>query len=557
MMKVLKEKLPFFWTNFFSSSEKQSPDTPTSKVAKVPLADEQIREKVAGFGIASLQDLASFAIDKSLTKKVPYSFVKKYLILPLKEDELKFCIATADPFNLDCIEELRIIVGKDIETVYVARQAILAAMHEFYSQDEEAPHMANLKGSGEEEFQEAGIEIYDLLDSSEELPPAVRLINFSIAEAFQQGASDIHFEPQENGLLIRYRIDGALQERLSPPQEVQSQLLTRLKVMAKLDIAERRLPQDGRIKMRFGGKTIDFRVSTIPTVTGERITLRILDKGNVVLGLDKIGMPQDIIAQFRNMIDFPEGIILVTGPTGSGKTTTLYSACSELKSSDTNIMTIEDPVEYRLKGVAQIGVHPKIGLSFAAGLRHILRQDPDIIMVGEIRDKETAEIAIHAALTGHLVLSTLHTNDAPSAVVRLVDMGIEPYLISSCVIGVLAQRLVRKICPSCIESYDASLQEAQLLNLPSQKLYRGKGCSDCHGSGWKGRHGIYELMPMSGPIRKQILLSPESSQLAHLAQERGMRTLRDHGKTLVAEGITTLGEVWRATKGQDDTISVR
>jgi general secretion pathway protein E len=399
---------------------------------------------------------------------------------------------------------------------------------------------------------EAGVEIYDLLDDAENIPQAMRLINFAVSDAIQQNASDIHFEPEERGLSVRYRIDGALQTRLTPSNEVTAQLLTRLKVMAKLDIAEKRLPQDGRIKMRLGGKTIDFRVSTLPTVTGERIVLRILDKGNIVLGLDKICMPDALLTQFREAIDYPEGIILVTGPTGSGKTTTLYSALSELKKDDTNIMTIEDPVEYRLKGIAQIGVHPKIGLSFAAGLRHILRQDPDIIMIGEIRDKETAEIAIQSALTGHLVLSTLHTNDAPSAIIRLVDMGIEPYLLSSCVIGVLAQRLVRKICPHCKTAFVPSPSEIASIGLNIQQLYRGIGCDHCLGTGYKGRQGIYELMPMSTQIKKQLLTSPEATQISQVALNMGMKTLRDHGKLLVQAGVTTWSEVWRATKAHDE-----
>ena len=504
--------------------------------------EETIQNQAKLLGIAIYQDLTSFTIEKHLTKQVPYFFVKKHLFLPVGENKNSIILATPDPFNLDAIEELRLLIGRNIETVFVPKQAILAAMHEYYHQEESGSTMVDhLQTGGEDEFQEADLEIFDLLDDSSDLPPAMRLINYSIAEAIQQGASDIHFEPQEGGLLIRYRIDGVLQTKLNPSAELQSQLLTRLKVMAKLDIAERRLPQDGRIKMRLGGKQIDFRVSTLPVVTGERIVLRILDKGNIVLGLDKIGMPEAILHDFRKAIDFPEGIILVTGPTGSGKTTTLYSALSELKNDDSNIMTIEDPVEYRLKGIAQMGVHPKIGLSFATGLRHILRQDPDIIMVGEIRDKETAEIAIQAALTGHLVLSTLHTNDAPSAIVRLVDMGIEPYLISSCVIAVLAQRLVRKICPHCKVAYEPTAQELTTLGLSQGPLFRGESCAECLHSGFRGRHGIYELMTLSSTIRKQILKSPEASELQEVALKQGMKTLRDHGKMLISQGITTLG----------------
>jgi general secretion pathway protein E len=321
--------------------------------------------------------------------------------------------------------------------------------------------------------------------------------------------------------------------------------------MAKLDIAEHRLPQDGRIKLKMGRREIDFRVSTVPVSSGERIVLRILDKGNVILGLDTMGMIPSVLDQFKKLINFPEGIVLVTGPTGSGKTTTLYSAICEMYNDEINIMTIEDPVEYNLKGIAQIGVHPKINLDFAKGLRHILRQDPDVIMIGEIRDLETSEIAIQAALTGHLVMSTLHTNDAPSAITRLCDMGIEPYLLSSCVVGIIAQRLVRRLCPECKTVYDPTLDELHSLALePSQEtLYQGMGCSLCYNTGYKGQHGIYELMMINPAIQKQIVKSADSIQMRQIATESGMISLREHGAHLVRKGITTISEVLRVTRG--------
>lgn len=402
------------------------------------------------------------------------------------------------------------------------------------------------------------IEVFDLLDDSNAQAPIIKIINLIISEAIQQGASDIHFEPLESGLRVRYRIDGVLQSRHSPAQEFQAALLTRIKVMAKLDIAEHRLPQDGRIKLRMGRREIDFRVSTVPVSGGERIVLRILDKGNVILGLDTIGMPPQIYSEFKRLISLPEGVMLVTGPTGSGKTTTLYSSICDLYNDETNIMTIEDPVEYNLKGIAQIGVHHKIHLNFATGLRHILRQDPDIIMIGEIRDVETAEIAIQASLTGHLVLSTLHTNDAPSAITRLVDMGIEPYLLSSSVVGVLAQRLVRRICPDCREAYKPN--ERELINmgieakdLPQGHLFHGKGCNSCFGSGYKGRHAIYELMTVNNEIKKQIVKSPDAVELRILALKVGMTSLLNHGSELVKKGITTVAEVLRVSRGVEET----
>jgi general secretion pathway protein E len=383
------------------------------------------------------------------------------------------------------------------------------------------------------------------------------MLNVMLAEAIQQGASDIHFEPMENGLGVRYRIDGVLQARHAPPKEFQSQLITRIKVMARLDIAEHRLPQDGRIKLAMGGRQIDFRVSTVPVVFGERIVLRILDKGNVLLGLNKIGMRPSLLPSFSKLITLSEGIVLVTGPTGSGKTTTLYSALSEINNSEMNIMTIEDPVEFKLQGMAQIGVNPKINLTFATGLRHILRQDPDVIMIGEIRDKETAEIAIQASLTGHLVLSTLHTNDAPSALTRLVDMGIEPYLLTSSVVGVVAQRLVRLICPLCRVSYTPSDQELKELGIARSalnggQLCKGEGCAHCFGSGFKGRHGIYELMPVTSAIKQQLLQSPDARELQRAAFAGGMIALRQEGALLAIEGLTASSEVLRVTRSCEE-----
>lgn len=379
------------------------------------------------------------------------------------------------------------------------------------------------------------------------------MFNRVLLEALQQGASDIHFEPYLGSVLVRYRIDGVLQQKHASIKELTAELLTRIKVMAQLDIAEHRLPQDGRIKLRMGGREIDFRVSTVPVAYGERIVLRVLDKGNVVLGLDHIGMDEDSLRLFKKQLQNNQGIVLVTGPTGSGKTTTLYSAISEIASSELNIMTIEDPVEYKLPGMAQIGVNPKIHLTFATGLRHILRQDPDVIMIGEIRDKETAEIAIQASLTGHLVLSTLHTNDAPSALTRLVDMGIEPYLLTSSVIAVLAQRLVRLCCSCCRKAYipsdielaDMCLKREELLD---GVLYKGEGCGVCYGSGYKGRKGIYELMPVSHLIKRQLLKSPDSMELQRSAISEGMVSLRDQGARLAKLGKTTVAEVIRVTK---------
>lgn len=524
------------------------------------LGGEDAQAKLAlEFGMAVYSDLSSLRVSKERYKQVPYAFSKKHFVLPIQEKDSAIVVAIADPLNLAPLEELRFLLNSEVEAVYSPRDVIMAAIHDCYNTEDGAASqlIANLTDKGEEGKGDGEVEVYDLLDHSKNQSPIIQLLNLILTEAIQQGASDIHFEPFENGMRVRYRIDGVLQNRHAPAQDYQMQLLTRIKVMAKLDIAEHRLPQDGRIKLRMGRREIDFRVSTVPVAGGERIVLRILDKGNVILGLDKIGMLSPVFHQFKRLINLPEGIVLVTGPTGSGKTTTLYSAICEMANDEINIMTIEDPVEYNLKGIAQIGVHPKIKLDFATGLRHILRQDPDVIMIGEIRDKETAEIAIQAALTGHLVLSTLHTNDAPSAITRLVDMGIEPYLLSSCIVGVLAQRLVRRICPDCKESYHPSLGEFQSLginpkDLPEGRLYRGKGCNTCYSSGFKGRCGIYELMSVNAVINKQIIQSPDAIEMRKAALVHGMVSLLAHGAELVKEGMTTVAEVLRVARGIEE-----
>ncbi|MFZ0565747.1 MAG: type II secretion system ATPase GspE [Chlamydiales bacterium] len=509
-------------------------------------------------GMEVLKTLPKTSLSKEISGQIPYSFAKKNEVLPIEEYDTYITVATSNPLNLDAIDELRLILNKEIKAVYCPQEQLLATLNECYHTQEGAASqfLANLsEETAGSRKQEEEIENYDLLELREEAP-IIRLLNLILSEAIQQGASDIHFEPFENDLKIRYRIDGVLQPRLSPPREYQAQLITRIKVLAKLDIAEHRLPQDGRIKLQMGGREIDFRASTVPTTYGERIVLRILDKGNVILGLNQLGMLPSVLDEFRRLISLSEGIVLVTGPTGSGKTTTLYSALWDIYDEEVNLMSIEDPVEYKLRGIAQIAVRPKIGLNFATGLRHILRQDPDIVMIGEIRDTETAEIAIQASLTGHLVLSTLHTNDAPSTIARLTDMGIEPYLLSATVVGVLAQRLVRQTCPNCRVSYTPTDKELEEINLPRERLnggvlYRGKGCQQCYKSGYKGRHGIYELMTIDSVLQSQIAKNVDTAQLRAISKQQGISLLRDHGAHLVRSGITTVSEVLRVTRKYD------
>ncbi len=518
---------------------------------------KEIQKWAERFGVQSCTDLDAFPFVKEKKSLLPYAFVKRKLLLPIAEKGETILVATWDPQDLEALEEVRVLLGKAIEEVVAPKSAIETAIESCYHQkeDETSKLIASFsRASSEDQIDET--EGYDLLEQRGD-SPVIRMLNSMILEAIGQGASDIHFEPLETGLGVRYRIDGVLQMRHAPAKEYQTQLITRIKVMARLDIAEQRLPQDGRIKLKMGGRQIDFRVSTVPVVFGERIVLRILDKSNVILGLENLGMREDTLLSFRKQIALNEGIVLVTGPTGSGKTTTLYSALSEISSHEVNIMTIEDPVEYKLQGMAQIGVNPKISLSFATGLRHILRQDPDVIMIGEIRDRETAEIAIQASLTGHLVLSTLHTNDAPSALTRLVDMDIEPYLLSSSVVAVVAQRLVRMVCPDCAISYLPSIAEIAELGLDEKEasqapFFKGRGCSYCYNSGYKGRCGIYELMVVTSPIKKQLLKSADAEELRRIAIAQGMVSLRSEGARLVQKGMTTTAEVLRVTRGCEE-----
>lgn len=501
------------------------------------------------FGFLIADEIDSFPLVKEGISIIPYTLAKQKKLLPIEQDERGVTVAVADPLDIDAIEELRLLLKRPINPIYCPYSMIESAIEKCYTQkDDETKLLFSELGSGAHLEKQDGAEGYDLLERADQ-NPVIRMVNTIFLEAIQQRASDIHFEPTDEGLFVRYRIDGVLQKRHTPPKEYQMQILTRIKVMSKMDIAEHRLPQDGRIKLLHGGREIDFRVSTLPIVQGERIVLRILDKGNVLLGMDLIGMNPKGLKAFRKLIQMPEGIVLVTGPTGSGKTTTLYSAIGEINGSETNIITVEDPVEYKIAGISQMNVNPRIDLSFAKGLRHILRQDPDVIMIGEIRDKETAEIAIQASLTGHLVLSTLHTNDAPSALTRLTDMGIEPYLLASSILGVLAQRLVRQICPICKEAYTPVKKELSELGLKEGgPFYKGSGCTGCFQTGYKGRHAIYELMPVGGKIKQQVLKSQDASELRKVALAEGMKTLFEQGVELVKQGITTSAELLRVTK---------
>ena len=498
-------------------------------------------------GLPFQEQIEDSLVDTAFLARLPLSFARSNVLLPLMEQEGSIVVAMGDPANLLALDELQGVFGMPATAVVVPRQAVLDAINRLYSR---------MSGSAQEVVEELEAEDLstiatelsqprDLLELADEAP-VIRLLNSILFQAVKERSSDIHIEPFERELEVRFRIDGILYKMLAPPKVVQEALISRVKIMSGLNIAEKRLPQDGRFRVIVAGRDVDIRVSIIPTFFGERVVLRLLDKQKGVISLTNIGLsPRDVTAMER-LLGRSNGIILVTGPTGSGKTTTIYAALTKLNSPEKNIITIEDPIEYQLKGIGQIQVNPKIDLTFANGLRSILRQDPDIIMVGEIRDAETAEIAMQASLTGHLVLSTLHTNDSATAVTRLVDMGIEPFMVASTLSAVLAQRLVRIICPHCKEEYRPEREYAGI-ELPAT-LYRGRGCDRCFGLGSIGRIGIYELLLIDAELCSMVIKRAPAGLIKEYALSRGMQTLRDDGLSKAAAGITTIEEVLRVTQ---------
>jgi general secretion pathway protein E len=477
-------------------------------------------------------------------------FVRENRIIPLELKNNVLKVAMADPSDTTAIDALKVATAADVSVYGCDTKALDDYLSKFFEQEKQNIDRIIEDIGGIEFLREEEEDVGHLKDLASEAP-IIRLVNMLITRAVEGRASDIHIEPFEDELKVRYRIDGVLHDIESTPQRLQAAIVSRIKIMAKLNIAERRLPQDGRIRLKVGASEIDLRVSTIPILHGESVVMRILRKEGIVIDLDILGFPPDTRTVFEQLIRKPNGIFLVTGPTGSGKTTTLYGALDKINSPDKKIITVEDPVEYQLKGVNQIQVKAQIGLNFANTLRHIVRQDPDIIMIGEIRDLETAEIAIQSALTGHLVFSTLHTNDAPSAITRLLDMGVENFLLSSTVRGILAQRLVRVICPVCkeVDSSVADLAELKLFGIDSAlTLYKGKGCEHCSFTGYYGRSGIFELLVVDDDIRKLILKNADSNQIRRAAKENGMRTLLEDGAEKIKAGVTTLSEVLRVTQ---------
>ncbi len=509
------------------------------------------------YGVPSVK-LSDYEIDPAVTKIIPPDVVQKYQLIPVNRAGATLIVAVSDPSNLFAIEDIKFMTGYNIEMVVASELDIKASIDKYYDQSASlADVMSDLDVEdmeviGDDEEVDVGS-----LERATEDAPVVKMVNAILQDAIRKKASDIHIEPYEKVFRVRYRIDGILYEVMKPPLKLKNAITSRIKIMSELDIAERRLPQDGRIKIKLGGgKDMDFRVSVLPTLFGEKICLRLLDKGNLQTDLTKLGYEQDALNYFMHEIHKPFGMVLVTGPTGSGKTVSLYSALAELNKVSENISTAEDPVEFNFAGINQVQMHEDIGLNFSAALRSFLRQDPDIIMIGEIRDFETAEIAIKAALTGHMVLSTLHTNDAPATINRLLNMGIEPFLVASAVNLITAQRLARKVCVECKEPENIPVQALIDAGVspdeaPSYVCMRGKGCPTCNNTGYKGRVGFYQVMPMREEIKELILNGANTAEIKRESMRIGIKTMRQSGLTKLKEGITSFEEVLRVTISDD------
>lgn len=509
------------------------------------LLDGRAIAELLGSSDFSFVDLSEYHINVSAASILPETFARRYNVLPIDFDGEKLVVAIADPTNVVAVDDLQMITGYDIKAVVALEDEIKIALNRYYRATEAVRDEVSTLTLIEEAQQGIG----GLREVSEEAP-VIKLVNMIIIKAINERASDIHIEPQEKELRIRYRIDGVLHESMCSPKQIQAGVISRLKIMAGLDIAETRIPQDGHCDLMVAGKMIDFRVSTLPTIYGERVVLRVLRKESILIDLDDLGFLPDSLNKFKSSFNKPYGAVFVTGPTGSGKSTTLYAALNILNNSAKNIITVEDPVEYRLPGVNQIQVNSRTGLTFARCLRAILRSSPDIVMVGEIRDKETAQIAIEAALTGHMVLSTLHTNDAPGAITRLTEMGIVPFLIASAIECIQAQRLARRLCPECKEEYKPPIDALRRLNFPMEdmdsiKFYRPKGCPKCNGTGYKGRVGVYEVMVLSPTIKDLCVRRATADEVKRVAIAEGMKTLQQDGFEKVRAGITSLEEVMR------------
>ncbi|NDD27277.1 MAG: type IV-A pilus assembly ATPase PilB [Proteobacteria bacterium] len=538
-------------------SKKTSDSLQRTLVSMGYVTEKDITEVVGKQMGVGFIDLDSYDLDPELARSVPEHLAQRYKVIPVGQKDNKLTLAMVDPLNVIAIDDIRLITGFDIDPVIATEESILKAINRQFGVTDLAEVQETVKDISAAEFgplevEEAADEEI-ALDKLKELvdeAPIVRVVNLIISQAINDKASDIHIEPDAKAVRVRYRVDGVLHEVMSPPKHIQAPMVSRIKIMANMDIAERRVPQDGKIHLRHDNREFDLRVSTVPTVHGEKVVMRILDKSSVMLGLNKLGFYPEVQGPLESVIEKPYGMFLVTGPTGSGKSTTLYSCLNKLNTGDVNIMTVEDPVEYQTPGINQVQTNDKAGLTFAGALRAFLRQDPDIIMVGEIRDTETARIAVEAALTGHFVLSTLHTNDSSGAITRLTEMGVEPFLCASAIVGVLAQRLSRRICPNCKEAYAPPVESVKRFGLSAYTdseitFYKGRGCDHCKTTGYKGRQGIFEVLVISDRIRGLILQRASTAEIRQAAMEEGMKTMQDDGLRKVLDGITSIEECLR------------
>ena len=519
-------------------------------ILKLGFIDEEIVSHVQAEEVGlPFINLSDYLIDQQVLRRVPEEMARRYMLIPLFKIGSVLTVAMANPYDVMAIDEVRLQSGCEVEPVVSTQTAIQKAIDQYYGMTQTVDQIVKaIDLDSQVSLDKTDIQV---LEKGVEEAPIVKLVNFILTRAIREGASDIHIEPEEASLEVRFRLDGALHQAESPPKHLQSAIISRIKVLAGMDIAEKRKPQDGRIKLKMEGREIDIRISTFPTAFGENVVLRLLDRSRILLGLDELGFSPEVLKQYQQLVVKPYGLILVTGPTGSGKTTSLYTTLNGMDYKTKHILTLEDPIEYHLKGIRQAQVNPKVGLTFASGLRSMLRQDPDVIMVGEIRDSETAEISIQAALTGHLVLATLHTNNAAGALTRLIDMEIEPFLVSSSVIGVLAQRLVRKVCERCKETFQPPqvlLEQLGLSKIETMQFHRGAGCRHCRSLGYNGRGGIFELLLMDEAIRRLVIERASTQEIQETAQQHGMKVLRQDGLAKAALGITTLEEVLHVTQ---------
>jgi general secretion pathway protein E len=531
-----------------------------AKLGEILVEKELISEEDMLRALAYQLDLPYYArlpvhdIDATLVDNIPINFCRDNKILPVAKDDFNVTVAVADPLNIFPIDDLRLILSININMIVSPPAVIDNSINRVFERSNDASQKVLEDLNEPETVTDDLEETRDLLESSDDEAPVIRLVNGLLANAVKEGASDIHIEPYENEIMVRFRIDGTLQDKMQIPKRHASMLATRIKIIGKLNIAEKRIPQDGRIGFRVAGKDIDVRLSTLPTAHGERIVMRLLDKSKGVFRLDQLNLDKEVYEQWLDLIESKHGIVLVTGPTGSGKTSLLYSSLMHINTTDINIVTVEDPVEYQLAGVGQTEVQEKIGLNFMSALRAILRQDPDVVMIGEIRDSETAGIAIQASMTGHLVLSTIHTNDTASTVTRFLDLDVEPFQIASAVLGIMSQRLVRKLCTNCHEQYDPNEEEIKLMNttkeeIADKKIYRaGPGCDTCFGLAYKDRMGVHELLTMNDHIRDTLMTTQEANAIKKAAIESGMKTLRESAISKVLLGLTSLDEALNKTQ---------